>query len=315
MKIKRLLCIALIVVLFATWPACAAVNTQESSTAPHDVPKDDYHVSLYGVIEGNSILQNAEMFKAPTSNKTTQPADLTKTLNIDGKDYALNYTKSEINENNEECYYYSSDDGNITAAYLASTLRIISLTLKNQDMSKFVDMDLAEYEEWIRQFVAQFSEEDWSTFLPHYATYMRGTLGANAIPEYVTEFEEDYPLSARQFTYHSCIGDYKTTDLIRAMIDFGYKAIWFDFNHHRFDSLTVDLDMDKINTAITNFTTTNMRTGSTLKSVRYDTGTLHYIDGNFLYSCFVYAEISGSDNEYIYKVMVDIPDFILSEAI
>lgn len=304
MKIKKLFYIALIVFLLPTFSACFVSPKQNPSTAS----QNEYHVYLYSIAEGNSLLQNAEMYNAPTNNITTQPVELTRTVKIDGKDYILNYTRSEINENNEECYYYESSDGNITAAYLASTARIIYLLLENQDMSKFAGMDLTEYEAWIRQFVDQFSKEDWSNYLPHYATYMRGSLGADAVAEYVTKFEDGYQLSARQFTYHRCVGDYKTSDLIRAMIDIRRNEFWFQFNHHRFDAMSVKVDIDKISTAITEFTTKNMRTDSTLNSIRYDSGTLHYIDGNLLYSCFVYAEISGSDDEYIYQVMVDIPD-------
>lgn len=314
MKMKQVLSTAMIIVSLLTLGACAASDCSKKEELD-GIKTDNYQVYLSSLTEEIICLrEGVAVYSLNTEPVATQPSERTKTIQIQGTEHILNYKQSEFGLYDREYYTYTTADGMIQCKYSADTSRLFMLTLKEQDTTEFVSMSQERYEQWIRQFMGQFVNEDWSQLQAQHTTYIQYEVekgrGVRAATGFVTEYAENESLYRRNFLYRKYIGDVATEDCIIASFNLHAGQFVFTFSQHMFDNCEIDLDREMINSAVMNFVNSNIVTSYSVQNIELGTGTLQCADDNYIYTCYVTAEclLNNEEHEFVFQVTVDIPD-------
>lgn len=291
--------------------ACAPAIDKPVSTG-------NYEVYLDSAVQSStdSLINSANAYRYKKDRPLTTPAENTISVTLNGETQTLHYVESRITLQNDETYDFNSEDQNISFRYFAPNMQLRKITLSNQDMSSFENMTQAEYEAWIRQFVAQYTTENWAEYQANYQTEY--TFG-EGIPHKNNEFMDTLPAGAtlkeRVFNYVKYYQTLKTVDMISVRFSYDSEAaegrISVTFNPKWFDRYHADLDIDKMQTAITDYVKANLWEKTTLQDIAFSDGTLLRVDGNYLCKWTVATHVLTDKGDVVadsYNVLVDIPD-------
>ena len=307
----KMFCLVVMTALVFSLTACAPID---SGTAT----KDNYEVYLDSSVQSSTgtLAITASAYHYKRDRPLTTPADNTISVMLNGESQTLYYTVSEITLQNNETYDFASEDRNITFRYYSPNMQLDAIILRNQDMSSFENMTQAEYEAWIRQFVAQYTTENWDEYQANYRTEY--TFG-EGLPYKNNEFMDTLPAGAtlkeRVFYYVKYYQTLKTVDMISVRFSYNSetaegKIIVF-FNPRWFDTYHADLDIDKMHTAITDYVKANLWENTTLQDIAFSNGTLLRVDGNYLCKWTVATQVLTDKGEVVtdsYDLVVDVPD-------
>ena len=291
--------------------ACAPVASNPVGTNNYEVFLDSSLLS-----GANTLAESVVSYTYKQDRPLTTPAETTKTVTLNGESYTLHHVESRITLQNDETYDFDSEDQNITFRYFADNMQLRTIILQNQDMTVFENMTQAEYEAWIRQFVAQYTTENWDEYQPNYQTEYTTSDGT---PHKNTEFLDTLPngavLSDREFYYVKYYQTLKTVDMISVRFSYDPEGsggeIFVVFNSKWFDTYNADLDIDKMQTTITDYVKANLWENTTLQDIAFSDGILVRIDENYLCRWYITTNVlteTGSVVEDSYYVLVDVPD-------
>lgn len=300
------LCIAVILAA-ALLVACAPADSNPVDTNNYQVFLDSSLLS-----GANTLAESVVSYTYKQDRPLTTPAETTKTVTLNGESYTLHHVESRITLQNDETYDFDSEDQNITFRYFADNMQLRTIILQNQDMTVFENMTQAEYEAWIRQFVAQYTTENWDEYQPNYQTEYTTSDGT---PHKNNEFLDTLPngavLSDRVFNYVKYYKTLKTADILSVRFSFDDNFIAIIFNPQWFDAYNVNIDIEQMQTAITDYVKANLWENTTLQDIAFTNGTLVHIDENYLCRWTITTNVlteTGSVVEDSYYVLVDVPD-------
>ena len=310
-QIQQFLAVCIVAVFIVSLSACAPIDSGAGT-------KDNYEVYLDSSVQSSTgtLAITASAYHYKRDRPLTTPADNTISVMLNGESQTLYYTVSEITLQNNETYDFDSEDRNITFRYYSPNMQLDAIILRNQDMSSFENMTQAEYEAWIRQFVAQYTTENWDEYQANYRTEY--TFGED-LPYKNNEFMDTLPAGAtlkeRVFYYVKYYQTLKTVDMISVRFSYNSetaegKIIVF-FNPRWFDTYHADLDIDKMHTAITDYVKANLWENTTLQDIAFSNGILLWVDGNYLCKWTVTTQVLTAKGEVVtdsYYLVVDVPD-------
>ncbi|MBP3478987.1 MAG: hypothetical protein J6K03_05830 [Oscillospiraceae bacterium] len=315
---KKILIFIFVAALLAT--LCSCSMREQSPSETEFVFGNNYEVYVVALFEQVGCLTDFTMIDSCLSNaEPPAPSQKTQTIRIDETDHALRYVSSQYRPWNGHVYEYANADDTVNCLYWSDTMELAKVTLDGLSLEEFAHMDQTQYEQWIRTFVAQFSDEDWDSLYPTCSTYFtkysqNGSSGRNA-EGFKADFTENELLRSYNFRYVRHIDSVATTDEINAILNFDFEnstvriTLWF--NEHTFDSYTtIPLDMEAIEVALNEFADTHMKNNCTKTKVELTGGLLIHVEGNLMYRCFidVHWTYSGIRYDCPYSLLVDIPD-------
>lgn len=316
---KKTLIFIFMAALLATLCSCSMHEQSPSET--EFVFGNNYEVYVAGVFLQEGCLTGFTMIDSCLSDaEPPEPSQKTQTIRIDETDHALRYVSSQYRPWNGHVYEYANADDTVNCLYWSDTMELARVTLDGLSLEEFAHMDQTQYEQWIRTFVAQFSDEDWDSLYPACRTYYteyyeNGSAGCNA-DGFKTDFAENELLRSYNFRYVRHIDSVATTDEINAILNFDFEnstvriTLWF--NEHTFDSYTtIPLDMEAIESIINEFVDSHIYSNYTKKEVELNWGMLTHIDGNLMYYCNIsvkWVKHSTLQKECPYNLLIDIPD-------
>lgn len=304
---KRVFCLMFAAALICALFGCSAVS--ESS------PAEEYKVYTDSALLSGSVLNSdAPAYPWNKNVQYTKPEETTKTVVVNAKEYTVHYTESYIDTMQNEYYLYETADEQVGCRYWADNMELDQLILYNQDLSRFEGMDLEQYEQWIRQFVSQYSTEDWESLKPDYTTYIHfdseKISGNRAEKGFSTEWAENETLRSRNFRYYHYVGAFKTWDSISVTFNYQSSYIIVNLNPHRFDALGINVDLEKIQSAVKDFIQTHKFKNYTLTEIDFGTPALMYSGNNLLcqMDITIHYTAKGNAEELDQRLLIDIPD-------
>lgn len=306
---KRCLAFLMALLVLLVIPACSTEPTDEENSGNYEVYLDDANVQ-----SGMCLTEEALRWTQDQNTALTQPKEKTKTITVNGTEYTVHYVRSDTDGMGHEYYQYSSEDDRISCKYWANNMNLYMLQLNEQDMSEFADMDQAEYEQWIQNFVSQYYTEDWDHIQPDCTTYIRYTgvnaSGARAEKGFVTDFAENENLYIRDFFYCRTIGSLRSADDTSVHFNFRSNNIVAKFNRHNLDPAVLDVDYDKVSAAVNTFVSKYLYPSLHLTSIDLNAGTLTYYGDNLMcrYSVTINYSREGVQEEFTFRMLIDIPD-------
>ena len=103
----------------------------------------------------------------------------------------------------------------------------------------------------------------------------------------------------------------RTADILSVRFSFDDNSIVIIFNPQWFDTYNVNIDIEKMQTAITDYVKANLWENATLQEITFTDGTLVHIDENYLCRWSITTTVlteKGTVLEGCYYILVDIPD-------
>ena len=254
MNPKLMLCLVLIFALLL--PACSSVGTGSGEEKANALPPYAVYISVDGVVshpyfrdDVNSITELRPSITAPNT-----PAELTKTLKIDSVGYEVEYRRTHADPLESYNYLYMSPDKKVTCQYRTEDMSLYSVSI-NMELAKFADMDQQQYEQWIKTYISQFTQEDLSKLQlscqTQYYTLNRSEDG------FLKESNDGEAIKGYQFRYEKHLDSVKTSDYLLVSFSIqedGTMRVGVVFNQHKFDAFdTLNVDEAAVDQAISDY--------------------------------------------------------------
>lgn len=194
---------------------------------------------------------------------------------------------------------YRSADQTITVRFARNTneLRYLNVAEVIENAPPMSGGEAA-LTDWIRSFVADFLEEDWTRYSLECKTTMTEVDGDRAVCNdydgYRIPENPNQTVLFYTFDFIHYIGEFATSD--RYTVSFspsdGFFTIWFCA--HEFDDMQkADIDMEKVRASIEDFLAQHLDSDSiTLKAYQIQNAMLKYIDGKLYYDCVLELKTS-----------------------
>lgn len=308
MKLVKIKMLALpIMLLTMLLTACAPAVDKPVSTGNYEVYLDAAVQSSTG-----TLVSNANSYRYKKDRLLTTPVETTISVTLNGETQTLHYLESRITLQNDETYEFISEDKNLSFLYFAPNMQLRKITLNNQNMSAFENMTQAEYEAWIRQFVEQYTTENWEEYQVNYRTQYTASDGTHhKEQEFLDTLPAGSTLTDRVFNHVKYYDTLSTVDILTVRFSFEDNFVAVIFNPEWFDTYNVSIDIEKMQTAITDYVKANLWENTTLQDITFSNGTLLRADGNYLCKWTVATYILTDRGEVVadsYDVLVDVPD-------
>ena len=241
MKIRRLICLLLSVILLLLLPACGLLDQSADFTQPTEPQTETKQI-----ICTKSMLAGLYPVLTPP-----EPTQQNVTFTVDGNSYDLGYVNSSQEQFGAFCVHlYATADKKIRCWYNTANMQLIQVNM-DMDLAAFDGMDQQQYEQWIQNFVSQFVQEDWSEYQLVCETWYGGV---DRVPS-IEGPKEDKPVREYTFEYRKYLHSIKTTDGVDAKFTVNTKEklmeVSVNFNRHQFNGVNPpEFDMAIVDEAV-----------------------------------------------------------------
>jgi len=244
-------------------------------------------------------LPTADQIPRSGSVETPEEPAQTREILFGEQLHPLRYSESASND----CYVYT-DSGNVLTCGFSpygGTLRMLAANgwLPPETAST---MNEDDYLDWIKEQVSVYYTENWEQYRVSCTTEIRDSFyGKDSVHEekgFSTPFDSYESVDAYTFTFTKYLGEYATTDVIRAYIrpETGYVSL--EFSEHTFDNAPdVKIDQELIQASVFRYLSKAIIEGQ--YSCTQHTSvkpTLGYINGHLVYLCTIEIDVLTLNN-------------------
>ena len=197
-------------------------------------------------------------------------------------------------------YVYTGNAGKLTCHFASNGGMLRMLAAESWlAPEKAAAMSEDDYLNWIKEQVSVYYTEDWTQYTLSCTTQIRDSFyGKDSVHKengFVTPVDSYESVDSYTFTFTKYLGEYTTTDLIRAHIrpQTGYTSL--EFSPHDFDnSQAVKVDHELILASIFQFLSDSI--GKSQYSYTKHSSknpTLTYIKGHLTYLCTIQIDVTS----------------------